>query len=55
MKTTILGILIGVLLSTVCGIVAVQAEIKVGIAGPLSGSALTSGEQQQIGALKAIC
>jgi branched-chain amino acid transport system substrate-binding protein len=32
----------------------VQAEIKVGIAGPLSGSALTSGEQQEIGALKSI-
>jgi branched-chain amino acid transport system substrate-binding protein len=54
MKTTILGILIGVLLSTVCGIVAVQADIKVGIAGPLSGSTLHGGEQQEIGALKAI-
>ena len=54
MKTTILGILIGALISVVCGIAAVQAEIKVGIAGPLSGSTLTSGEQQEIGALKAI-
>jgi len=54
MKTTVLGVLIGALISIVCGIPAVQAEIKVGIAGPLSGSALTSGEQQEIGALKAI-
>jgi branched-chain amino acid transport system substrate-binding protein len=54
MKTTILGILIGALISIVCGIAAVQAEIKVGIAGDLSGSTLTSGEQQEIGALKAI-
>ena len=54
MKTAILGILIGALISIVCGIAAVQAEIKVGIAGPLSGSTLTSGEQQEIGALKAI-
>ena len=54
MKTTFLGILIGGLLSIVFGIAVVQAEIKVGIAGPLSGSALTSGEQQEIGALKAI-
>jgi branched-chain amino acid transport system substrate-binding protein len=54
MRTTILGILIGTLISIVCGISAVQAEIKVGIAGPLTGSAQTSGEQQEIGALKAI-
>lgn len=38
-------------MSIVCGIAAVQAEIKVGIAGPLSGSTQTSGEQQEIGAL----
>ena len=54
MKTTILGILTCALISIVCGIVAVQAEIKVGIAGPLSGSALIGGEQQEIGAQKAI-
>jgi len=53
MKTTILGILIGVFISMVCGIVAAQAEIKVGIAGPLSGSALSLGETQEIGAQKA--
>ncbi|NIN61789.1 MAG: ABC transporter substrate-binding protein [Gammaproteobacteria bacterium] len=52
MKTTILGSLIGVIL-IVCGIAAAQAEIKVGIAGPLSGSALDTGEQQEIGAQKA--
>jgi branched-chain amino acid transport system substrate-binding protein len=32
-KTAILGILIGALISIVCGIAAVQAEIKIGIAG----------------------
>lgn len=36
-----------------CGIIAAQAEIKVGIAGPLSGSALNLGEQQEVGAQKA--
>jgi len=53
MKTAILGILIGALISIVCDIAAVQAEIKVGIAGPLSGSALSAGIQQEIGAQKA--
>jgi branched-chain amino acid transport system substrate-binding protein len=43
----------GVFLLMVCGITAVQAEIKVGIAGPLSGSSLNLGEQQEIGAQKA--
>jgi branched-chain amino acid transport system substrate-binding protein len=54
MKTTILGILIGVFISIVCGMAAAQTEIKVGIAGPLSGSALNTGEQQEVGAQKAI-
>ena len=54
MKTTILLSLIGAFMSIVYGIAAVQAEIKVGIAGPLSGSALIAGEQQEIGAQKAI-
>ncbi len=53
MKTTILGILIGAFISIVCVIAAAQAEIKVGIAGPLSGSSLNLGEQQEIGAQKA--
>jgi branched-chain amino acid transport system substrate-binding protein len=38
----------------VCSITAAQAEIKVGIAGPLSGSNLQHGEQQEVGAQKAI-
>jgi branched-chain amino acid transport system substrate-binding protein len=37
-----------------CGIAAAQTEIKVGIAGPLSGSNLHHGEQQEVGAQKAI-
>ena len=54
MKTTALGSLIGAFISIVCVIAVAQAEIKVGIAGPLSGSALNTGEQQEIGAQKAI-
>jgi branched-chain amino acid transport system substrate-binding protein len=54
MKTIILGGLIGAFLLIVCGIMAAQAEIKVGIAGPLSGSNLQHGEQQEVGAQKAI-
>ena len=53
MKTTIFGILLGAFISIVCGMAAVQAEIKVGIAGALSGSALNTGEQQEVGAQKA--
>jgi branched-chain amino acid transport system substrate-binding protein len=54
MKTTILGILIGAFILIVCGIAPAQDVIKVGIAGPLSGSALIGGEQMEIGAQKAI-
>jgi len=54
MKTTILGVLIGAFISIGCGIASAQAEIKVGIAGPLSGPTLFIGEQQEIGAQKAI-
>ena len=54
MKTTILGILIGAFLSIVCSMAAAQTEIKVGIAGPLSGSNLTHGGQQEFGAQKAL-
>jgi branched-chain amino acid transport system substrate-binding protein len=54
MKTAILGILIGALISIVCGIAAVQAEIKIGIAGDLSGPAQEIGEQQKIGVQKAV-
>ncbi len=54
MKTTILGILIGAFISIVCSMAAAQTKIKVGIAGPLSGSNLQHGEQQEIGAQKAL-
>ena len=53
MKTTILGILTGAFILIICGSAAAQTEIKVGIAGPLSGSALNTGEQQEVGAQKA--
>jgi branched-chain amino acid transport system substrate-binding protein len=53
MKTTILGSLIVAFISIGCGIATAQTEIKVGIAGPLSGSNLQHGEQQEIGAQKA--
>ena len=53
MKTKILGILIGTCIMMVCGIAAAQTEIRVGIAGPLSGSSLNAGEQQEVGAQKA--
>ena len=54
MKNAVFGSLAGAILSIVFGIAAAEAAIKVGIAGPLSGSVLTSGEQQEIGGLKAI-
>jgi branched-chain amino acid transport system substrate-binding protein len=48
-----LGSLIGVFISIVWGLTPSQAEIKVGIAGPLSGSSLNLGETQEVGAQKA--
>jgi len=48
------NLLIAAVVWTAANVAAAQAEIKVGIAGPLSGSALPTGEQQEIGALKAI-
>ena len=51
MKTTIFRILVGAFISIICGIGVAQAQIKVGIAGPLG---IDSGEQVDIGALKAI-
>jgi branched-chain amino acid transport system substrate-binding protein len=54
MKTTITRGLLGALMLILFGITAAQAEIKVGIAGPLSGSSLAIGEQQEVGAQKAI-
>jgi len=53
MKTIIFGSLIGAFILIACGIAAGQAEIKIGIAGPLSGSSLAIGEQQEVGAQKA--
>ncbi len=53
MKTIVLVCLIGGFISIVCGIAGAQTEIKVGIAGPLSGSSLAIGEQQEVGAQKA--
>ena len=53
MKTTIFQCVLVTLISVVFGIAAAHAEIKVGIAGPLSGSTLTLGEQQEVGAQKA--
>ena len=38
---------------TTVNVTVAQAEIKVGIAGPLSGSTINLGEQQEIGAQKA--
>ena len=54
MKTTILRSLISTFISIVLGITTAQAEIKVGIAGPLSGKAADTGEQQEVGAQKAV-
>lgn len=53
MKTIIWRTLLGASISIVLGMTTAQAEIKVGIAGPLSGSSLAIGEQQEIGAQKA--
>ena len=51
---SIRNLLVAAVVWTAANGTAAQAEIKVGIAGPLSGSALATGEQQEIGALKAI-
>ncbi len=50
---SIRNLLVAAVVWTAANVTAAQAEIKVGIAGPLSGSALPNGEQQEIGALKA--
>ena len=54
MKTKILGILIGAIILISCSMAAAQSAVKVGIAGPLSGSSLDLGETQEIGAQKAL-
>lgn len=54
MKSFIQIFFAGLLISLVCFHSTAQAEIKIGIAAPLSGNSLNAGEQQEIGALKAI-
>ena len=54
MKTTIPQCLIFVFLSIVYGSAVAHAEIKVGIAAALSGPVAAIGEQQEVGASKAI-
>ena len=54
MKTTIHLCLISAFILIVCGIATAQVEIKVGIVGPLSGPNLFIGEQNEIGAQKAL-
>ncbi|BBO75718.1 branched chain amino acid ABC transporter substrate-binding protein [Desulfosarcina widdelii] len=54
MKTKSIWILINVFILFGYAHNAAQAEIKVGIAGPLSGISVNLGEQQEIGAQKAI-
>ncbi len=54
MTIRIFGGLIGAIASIVWAATLAHAEIKIGIAGPLSGSTFNVGEQQEIGALRAI-
>ncbi len=54
MKKTISKYLIGLIVLLTCVITLAHADIKVGIVGPLSGGSLTVGEQQEIGAKRAI-
>lgn len=54
MTIRIFGGLIGTIASIVWAATLAHAEIKIGIAGPLSGSTFNVGEQQEIGTLRAI-
>jgi branched-chain amino acid transport system substrate-binding protein len=54
MKTTLIGVLLGASVLLAFGVAAAQNEIKVGIAGPLSGPSLFIGEQNEVGAQKAL-
>jgi branched-chain amino acid transport system substrate-binding protein len=54
MKTARLVCLFSIVTAVIWIVSPARAEIKIGIAGPLSGSNLITGEQQEIGALKAI-
>jgi branched-chain amino acid transport system substrate-binding protein len=53
MKTTTLLRFVAAFIIIISSNTAARAEIKVGIAGPLSGSSLAIGEQQEVGAQKA--
>ena len=53
MKTTTLLRFVAAFIIIISSNTAARAEIKVGIAEPLSGSSLNAGEQQEIGAQKA--
>src|SRR6516165_5908732 len=50
MTTRRAGMPIAIALSTMWTVTSAQAEIKIGIAGPLTGTAQGIGEQQQAGA-----
>ena len=52
MKATWIGSLIGIVMSI--AITQAHAEIKIGVAGPLTGTAQGLGEQSQAGAQKAV-
>lgn len=54
MKPATAGSLIGIITSIIWSITTVQAEIKIGIAGPLSGSSQSHGDQNEVGAQKAV-
>ena len=51
-KTIVVGALIGVAMSF--AVATAQAQIKIGIAGPLTGSSQDAGQQQMIGAQRAV-
>ncbi len=51
-KTIVVGALIGVAMSF--AVATAQAQIKIGIAGPLTGSSQDAGQQQMVGAQRAV-
>ena len=54
MKSRFFGGLLGTIVSIFCGITAVQAQVKVGVAGPMSGQYSWFGEQMERGAELAV-
>lgn len=54
MRTAGMGRLIGIITSIIWAATAAQAEIKIGVAGPLTGTAQGIGEQTQAGAQRAV-